>query len=82
MSRRELARRVGVSPSYLSFVLQPPKSRTARVPSRKLIGKTSRALGLPADYFREEREARVVEKMRADPKLLERIYAMVMRSSG
>lgn len=76
MSQRSLARYVGVNQSYLTFVLQG-----RRTPSRRLLEGAAKALGLPPDYFREYREAIVIERLKADAKLLDRVYALVMRSS-
>jgi len=69
MSQRELARQVGVNQSYLSFVL-----RGRRMPSRRLLEGTAKTLGLPIDHFREYREAVVIERLKADPDLLDRVY--------
>lgn len=74
MSQRALASLVGVNQSYLTFVLQGQRS-----PSRRLLEGTARALELPADYFREYREAVVTERVRADPDMLDRVYALVTR---
>lgn len=75
LTQRELARRVGVNPSYITFVLN-----AKRAPSRKLLEATARALDLPPDYFRETRESIVLERLRADPPLLDRVYRLVTRA--
>lgn len=72
---RELARRIGVNQSYITFVMQGRRS-----PSRKLLEGTAEALGLPPDYFREYREAVVLERIKADPRLLDRVYALVTKT--
>jgi transcriptional regulator with XRE-family HTH domain len=74
MSQRELARRVGVNQSYLTFVLQG-----RRAPSRKLLEGTAAAIDLHVEYFREFREAVVIERLRADPGVVDRLYRLVMR---
>jgi transcriptional regulator with XRE-family HTH domain len=74
ISARELARRVGVDQSYLAFVIGGRRS-----PSRRLLEGAAAALGLPPDYFREYREAIVLERIKADPALLDRIYALVTK---
>jgi transcriptional regulator with XRE-family HTH domain len=76
MSLRELSRRIGINQSYLTSVLQG-----RRAPSRRLLEGAASALELPHDYFREYREAVVVERVRADPQLRERVYALLGRSS-
>jgi len=72
MSARELARQIGINQSYLSLV-----TSGRRAPSRKMLTAASKALGLPADYFREAREAIVLEKIKGDPRLLDRVYDLV-----
>lgn len=72
MSARELARRVGVDQSYLSLVVGG-----RRAPSRKLMAAVSTELGLPLDYFREAREAIVLERIKTDSRMLDRVYNMV-----
>lgn len=74
MSQRALAGLVGINQSYLSFVLQG-----RRAPSRRLLEGVAKHLELPPDYFREYREAVVVEQVRADPDLLDRVYARITR---
>jgi len=74
MSRRELARRIGLNPAYLSFVLQG-----RRAASRRLLEGVASVLELPADYFREYRELVVIETIKRDPDLLERAYAFVQQ---
>lgn len=76
MSQRALARQLAMNPAYLSLVLQGK-----RAPSHRLLTQTARVLELPADYFREYREQVVIERIRSDPQLLERAYALVTRSS-
>jgi transcriptional regulator with XRE-family HTH domain len=68
ISARELARCIGIDQSYLSLVVSG-----RRAPSRKLLRATSDALALPADYFHEAREAVVLERITADPRLLDRV---------
>jgi transcriptional regulator with XRE-family HTH domain len=76
LSQRDLARRVGVNQSYLSFVIQG-----RRAPSRRLLSGVTKHLDLPADYFREYREAVVWDRVKSDPDLLDRVYGLVMRAS-
>ena len=72
ISGRELAKQVGIDQSYVSLVLNGQ-----RAPSRKLLERSAEALGLPAAYWREFREQVVLERIRADAALLERVYALV-----
>jgi transcriptional regulator with XRE-family HTH domain len=72
VSARELARQIGINQGYVSLVLG-----VRRAPSRKILISASKALGLPADYFREARQALVLEKIKADPRILDRIYDLV-----
>jgi transcriptional regulator with XRE-family HTH domain len=77
ISQRTLARGLDVNQSYLSFVLQG-----RRPPSRRLLEGAAKALELPADYFREAREAIVIERVKRDPVLLDRVYALITRAGG
>ncbi|HEX8105751.1 MAG TPA: helix-turn-helix transcriptional regulator [Solirubrobacteraceae bacterium] len=72
MSLRQLAGAVDVQPSHLSRLLRGADYR--KTPSSDLMGKVAMAFGLPTDYFAEYREAAVVEAVRRDPELRERIY--------
>jgi transcriptional regulator with XRE-family HTH domain len=72
MTQRKLADHIGVNRSYLTFVLQG-----RRAPSRRLLEGTATAFGLPADFFREYREAIVIEEIKADPSLLDSVYRLV-----
>ncbi|MFL5953692.1 MAG: helix-turn-helix domain-containing protein [Gaiellaceae bacterium] len=74
VSARELARQIGINQSYLSLVVAG-----RRALSRKIPISPSKALGLPADYFREAREALVLEKIKADPRILDRVYDLVAK---
>jgi transcriptional regulator with XRE-family HTH domain len=77
MSGRALAGAIGVNQSYLTFVLQG-----RRAPSRRLLEGTAKALKLPADHFREYREMIVVDALKNDAELLDRVYGMVKRKGG
>jgi lambda repressor-like predicted transcriptional regulator len=71
-SLRRLAREAGVDPSHLSRVIRRVSYKT---PSPELTRKVAEALGLPKDYFPEYRQAVVVERIRRDSRLRERLYA-------
>ena len=72
LSLRELARRARVDPSHLSRVLRGANYKS---PSADLARKVSIALNLPPDYFPEFRESIVLQRIRADSALRERLYA-------
>jgi len=71
-SLRRLAREAGVDPSHLSRVLRRASYKT---PSGELTRKVAEALALPKDYFPEYRQAVVLERIRTDSRLRERLYA-------
>lgn len=71
LSQRKLAQLVDLNPSHLSRVLRGA-DRTR--PSTDLIRRIAEALGLPAGYFPELREAAVIERLKEDPKLRDRLY--------
>lgn len=77
MSQRELARRIGVNQSYLTSVLQG-----RRAASERLLRGTAAALELSVDYFREYREAVVIERLKGDPRVLDRLYRLVTRTDA
>ncbi|MDP9145438.1 MAG: helix-turn-helix transcriptional regulator [Actinomycetota bacterium] len=71
MSLRALARVAGVGHGHLSRVLRQDAYKT---PSAELTARVAEALGLPADYFPEFREGFVVQRLREDEALRERLY--------
>jgi transcriptional regulator with XRE-family HTH domain len=75
ISARELARRIGINQSYLLLVVSG-----RRAPSRQLLATASKALVLPPDYFREAWEAVVLERITANPRLLDRVYGLVRKA--
>jgi transcriptional regulator with XRE-family HTH domain len=79
MSIRTLAASVGVSDSHLSRVLRQADYKT---PSTGLTTRVAEAFGLPVDYFPEFREAYVVQRVKADPQLRNRLYARLKTSSS
>jgi transcriptional regulator with XRE-family HTH domain len=78
MSQQALADLVGVSQSHLSRVLRQVDYKT---PSRELLRKVALAFELPEDYFPEYREMVVLEAIRADPELRDRLYRRVRASA-
>jgi transcriptional regulator with XRE-family HTH domain len=71
LSQRKLAQMIDLNPSHLSRALRG--ADRAR-PSTDLIRRIAGALDLPAGYFPEQREAAVVEKIKSDPELRDRLY--------
>src|SRR6201999_541763 len=74
MSIRQLAARCGVSSQHLVRVLN--RSASKRV-SGDLAKRVAEALGLPRDYFPEYRESIVLQAVRSDPALTDRLYNLV-----
>lgn len=77
MSVRRLAKDAGVSDAHLSRVLRGVNYKT---PSADLTRRVALALKLPEDYFPEYREAFVIDRVRSDALLRERLYARLRRS--
>lgn len=78
LSLRGLAERVGVTHSHLSRATRGANGKTV---GGDLAGRIAIALGLPADYFPEYREAAVVERLQNDPSLRDRLYRQLKRST-
>jgi|SRR5579862_7432639 len=76
MSIRALAAAVGVSDSHLSRVLRRADYKT---PSTDLATRVAETFDLPADYFPEFREAYVIERIKRDPPLRNRLYRQLKR---
>jgi len=77
LSLRALAREVGVTDAHLSRLLRGVGYRTK--PSANLAHRVALALELPPDYFREYREALVIEQVKNDPRLREELYDRLTR---
>lgn len=75
---RALAREVNVNESYLSRLLRGRDYK--RNPSPSLLTSVSRALGLPPDYFPEAREHFVIERIRDDGALRDKLYQRFRKS--
>ena len=76
-SLRELGRRVGVDPTYLSRIQRGKKRLPANLPER-----VAAALELPSDYFPESRERIILEAIRREPRLRELVYATIAAQSS
>jgi transcriptional regulator with XRE-family HTH domain len=79
MSLRAVAAQSGVSSSYLSRVLRRVEYKT---PGPELVRRVAVALGLPHDYFPEFREGFVVDRVKADRKLRDRLYDRLKRQDN
>lgn len=62
--------------SYLHQVL-----KGNRAPSEKLLVGAASYFEVPPEHFREYRELVVMERLRADPAVLDRVYGLVVRDS-
>jgi len=72
-----LARDVGVTQPYLSRVLRQVNYKT---PSADLARRVAVALGLPPDYFPEYREGVVIEQVKRNARLRDRLYIQLHKS--
>ncbi|HEY3962530.1 MAG TPA: helix-turn-helix domain-containing protein, partial [Gaiellaceae bacterium] len=78
LSVRGLAREVGVTDAHLSRVLRGVDYKTV---SGDLAGRVALALDLPQDYFPEFRQAFVIDRIRRDDQLRERLYKQLRKHS-
>jgi transcriptional regulator with XRE-family HTH domain len=76
MSVRQLALAAGVTSQHLSRII---RRRDNKRVSPELAGAVAVELGLPRDYFPEYREGVVLESIRRDPDLLDKVYTLVTR---
>lgn len=70
-SINRLAAMVGVSQSHLSRAVRRADGKSV---SGELAGRIAIAMGLPEDWFPETRRDRVLERVRSDPALCDRLY--------
>jgi transcriptional regulator with XRE-family HTH domain len=78
MSLRALEREVGVTSGHLSRVLRGVDYKTA---SGDLTRRVAEVLCLQPDYFPEAREAFIVEAIRRNPAVRDRLYDQLRRRS-
>ena len=71
LSINRLAQLVGVSQSHLSRAVRRADRKSV---SGELAGRIAIALELPDDWFPETRRERVLERIRSDPELRDRLY--------
>jgi transcriptional regulator with XRE-family HTH domain len=79
LSLRSLAKEIGVDQAYLSRIIGPRGAEESRRPSRKVLTEISRALDLPDDYFPEYRQLVVIDALRDDLELSDRVYDSLKR---
>jgi transcriptional regulator with XRE-family HTH domain len=77
MSLRALARAVGVSDAHLSRILRRVSYKTV---SPELARRVAVTLGLAEGYFVEDREGYVIDRIKADPALRDRLYSELRTS--
>jgi transcriptional regulator with XRE-family HTH domain len=70
-SLRTWARRLGISPSHLSRLLRGLEDKHA---SPELLARICQAFDLPPDFLPEFREAAVVDAIKKDAALRDRIF--------
>jgi transcriptional regulator with XRE-family HTH domain len=78
-SQRDLARAAGVDPAYISRALRRGR-RDGVAP--ELAARVAHALELPDDYFPECRERQVIEAVRSDPALRDRLHRRLARQAA
>lgn len=71
LSVNTLAKAIGTNQSHLSRGLRGADNKGLSI---EIIQSVREHLGLPVGFFPEEREALVVEQIRRDPELRERLY--------
>jgi transcriptional regulator with XRE-family HTH domain len=81
LTTNRLAGMVGVSQSHLSRVLTGARRKTV---SGELAARIAIALQLPEDWFPETRQQRLLERLKADAELRDRLYDEMLKtpSSG
>jgi transcriptional regulator with XRE-family HTH domain len=76
LSIRALAERADVSQPYLSRLLRQVDYKKS--PSSRLTRSVAKALGKPADYFAEAREAVLIDKIRRNARLRDELYDSIV----
>ena len=71
VSINRLAQLVGVSQSHLSRAVRSADRKSV---SGELAARIANAMGLPDDWFPETRRERVLERVRSDAALCDRLY--------
>lgn len=79
LSLRALARMVSIGDDHLSRVLRGDRDKR---PAGELTRRVAVALGLPEDYFPEARLAFIMEHLGNHPKLVDKVYAQLLREKA
>ncbi len=79
LSLRALARQVGVTDAHLSRALRRANYKAV---SGQLAARIAIALGMPEDFFPETRERFVVDAVKNEPALRDRIYRQLKQRSA
>ena len=79
LSTNRLAGIVGVSQSHLSRVLTGARQKTV---GGDLAARIAIALELPEDWFPETRQQRLMERLKADSELCDRLYDEVLKNAS
>jgi transcriptional regulator with XRE-family HTH domain len=77
LSTNRLAAMVDVSQSHLSRVLTGARRKTA---GGELAARIAIALELPEDWFPETRQQRLIEQLKADAELRDRLYDEMLKT--
>jgi len=67
---RGLAEATGLSAGYLNHIVHGNRP----VPSNEVVERLAKALGVEAAHFREYRLRAIVERLEAEPELIDRLY--------
>jgi transcriptional regulator with XRE-family HTH domain len=78
-TQRQVAKELDLDPSFLSKALRGASYKRL---SPDVIAQISQLAGLPADHFPEVREHVVIEAVRADDELRDRLYDELNLSSS
>ena len=79
LSANRLAGMVGVSQSHLSRVLAGARRKTV---GGELAARIAITLELPGDWFPETRQQRLMERLKADPELCDRLYDEILKNAS
>jgi transcriptional regulator with XRE-family HTH domain len=77
LSYRQFAKEIDFEQAYLSRTINGERS-----PSKKFLEAVSRALSLPDDYFPEYRQHVVIEAIKKDARLRDKIYDSLTRKGN
>ena len=78
LTQRELAQAAYVDPAHISRLLR----RERPTVSPDLLTRVADALGVPPDHFLEFQEWQLIELIRSDPALCERLHRRLVRRAS